>query len=436
VIGALAAIAALWLLGRGLRPRGAEESTGEALGLDFLFGAGLGSLVFFLFALRSIVWAFVAVYGTLLVSVVIEAIRGRGLPRLRFERSAMAVALLLLASVHILRGFRDSLAGDGYAHWGWKSKAMYLTGRVPTERLQDRERFGYANPDYPFLWPSLQTWTYLHMGEQNDEAVRILGAAFLLALAGVFVGRLRIGTVAALAAAIVLLAPRQWIRSGASGLAEPPLCAYLFAGLAAVAEFAESPSKSAAARAGFFLGFAGWTKNDGLAAVAVGGMLLGILAIRKQGGRPAAVSIGLFAIVVISVLLPWDLYKHVHDIRGYYSIGTAPVSEAGARLELIALSLKSNAMDFHRWLLIWPVLLVGVTLALPSLRRSASARVYLLGGTGIFLCYLAALLLSPLDPGWQIPTTMPRLLMQVEAPLVWCVAFAAQEATLASPARS
>lgn len=400
------AILALWILGRGIRAvafRRDDERPGEALGLDFLVGAGLGSVVFFCVSLVSTTWAF-RVLWVLVAAGAALSIR-RGVPP-KPERTAFWGALLLLAVVYALRGCFGSFTSDGYAHWGLKAKAMFLEGRVPTDLLRDTERIGYALPDYPFLWPSLEVWGY--MNGANDTTVRLLGPAFLLALGAVFHGALRerCGPTLSFAATFLLLAPHQWIRIAGSGLAEPPFCAFVFAGFAA-------HSRRSAAQAGLLLGLAAWSKNEGLAAVAVGGLLL----FRTPRLLP------LYAATALAPIAPWIAYKQVHGISGYFAAGIAPLSEAPARLLLIGRSLLANVGEVKAWMLIWPVLALGVVLGFREIRRS----VHLAGAGLLFLSYVVTLLLSPLDAAWQIPTALPRLLMHVEAPLLWCVAAASRD---------
>ncbi|MBI2899108.1 MAG: hypothetical protein HYY17_02920 [Planctomycetes bacterium] len=453
ILGAAAAVASLWLLGRGLRAvlplRRDDEHPIESLGLDFLFGAGAGSLIFFAVALRSNAWAFRSVYVLTLALAVAAAVRGRLAPSLRADRSWFWGALAMLAAVHVVRGIVGSFTSDGYAHWGLKSKAIFAAGRIPADILVDAERFGYALPDYPLLWPVIEVWTYLHMGALNDQVVRLLGSAFLLALGAVFYGRLRAacGATASLAATFLLLAPHQWARSGASGLAEPPLSAFLFAGFAALAAFAEKPSPRAAAQAALLLGFAAWTKNEGAAAAAVGGAIFAWLALDTglgpegppasggrvppcgtapcQGRARAPKRIALFALLAALPSIPWLLFRQAHGISGYFAAGVAPISEAGIRLKLIAVAFVRNCGEIKGWMFVWPVLLLGVAFGFRAIRTMPAGRVLLAGALGTLLAYLVALLLSPLDAGWQIPTALPRLLMQVEAPLLACLALAA-----------
>lgn len=431
VAGGLVAIGMLWLLGHGLRGTSGlrldDENPEFRIGLDFLAGCGLASLLMFLGSLHSTSWGLGLVYLALVLLVTL-GIRRRRLFTLpnqpARDRSSLVPILILLLAVFLSDARLGTLAADGMSSWGLKAKMIHHLHRIPVEHLTDLDRFGYILVDYPLQWPLLEVWCYLHMGWRDDEFVRILGAAFSTTLALLLYGTLRSRCSAAvsLAVPIIVLSLHTFMRHTGDGLADTPLLVFSFAGFYSLGCFAHEGRRPALALGGMMLGFAAWTKNEGLAHLMVGTVMVGLILFTRKSWRDSGPSLALFGGMALSPL-PWFLFRKAFSVPSHYATGHAPLSDAPRRLGIIFQNLGLCISQVKAWSLLWPLILLGLALAGRRIwRGSPHSRVFTGAAGALFLVYELVHLRSPVDPVWQIPASTPRLMLHLATPLLWSVA--------------
>lgn len=181
----------------------------------------------------------------------------------------------LLAVIFMVLDFSNTTASSPTGEWDasgiWNLRARYLAGGASTWRYAVSNQMaagmiGASHPGYPLLVSGFiaRTWTIL--GDSRDAVPAALSLTFTLATLGVLCGALAtISETLAWLAMLVLLASETFVSQSASQYADIPMSFFV---LASVAMLALAASRNwppgLLALAGFFAGFAGWTKNEGL----------------------------------------------------------------------------------------------------------------------------------------------------------------------------
>src|SRR5262249_54895644 len=105
------------------------------------------------------------------------------------------LGFLILQSAYLLISSLSNTQGwDGTIIWDIKAKAIYVDSAFPPRALM-----GYPNSpahtithlDYPLLLPSSDAWVYFWAGTADEQALKLIGPAFMLSLLALLVGQLR-----------------------------------------------------------------------------------------------------------------------------------------------------------------------------------------------------------------------------------------------------
>jgi hypothetical protein len=250
---------------------------------------------------------------------------------------------------------------DGWAIWGMKAKALFELGWAdPALFAADAARA--AHLDYPLLLPSLEAVASRAMGEFDARLVHVqfllIGVAGVAAIFSLLRGRVRpwilwpclLALVAAPAVSGQLL----------TAYADVPLALFVAAGLLAGARWIEDREPRTLALSTLFLGAACLTKNEGI--VFTGAALLAlVLATRRV--KPVLWS----GLVVALLLLPWQVWLAVHDIRSdtALSLDALDVSHPGIGPAALHI-LLDFALSLDEWPLLLGVFVVAVLAAAGS----------------------------------------------------------------------
>ncbi|HEX6087681.1 MAG TPA: hypothetical protein VF266_24325 [Thermoanaerobaculia bacterium] len=267
-------------------------------GAAFLLGAGAVALHLFVLAVVRVPWTRTSVLLSLIPVLAIAAAVAKSQSR-KVAKSAPHLCdfatlrlcdfllLLPVAAYAIFALYAPPYEWDFYGIWGIKGRWFFDVRGIDWTYLQTHS----SHPDYPLLLPLLFDFTAVVGGGWNELAFGWLYVA--LCASFILIVRGEAGSLAALAVAFPALNP--WI-----GLAEAPVMAFGCAGLV----FLRREQYGLGA---VMLGFAAWTKNEGLALIVAAAVAL--LIARRSVWKlwPALVMIAPWMIVRAVLKLPTDL---------------------------------------------------------------------------------------------------------------------------------
>jgi len=184
------------------------------------------------------------------------------------------VTLLSLLSVRfIISAFQEPNGShDAWSIYNLRARYIFRDNEYWKDAFSDQFEWPF-HPDYPLLLTNniLKVWTQFKVDSPRVPMVQ--SGFFLFSTIGLLVTALwrKRGPVQAVIAGIVLLSSAYFFRLSDKQIAETPLSFYLLAmAILIVAYFdEEKPRPALLSLAGAAAGFAAWTKNEGLLALAV-----------------------------------------------------------------------------------------------------------------------------------------------------------------------
>jgi len=311
---------------------------------------------------------------------------------------------------------------DAMGFWGYSAKAIFFDGSIRTPALVDPLR-GHPHPRYPLLVPLAQDWVHFLRGRYDDGSVRLLFVGFYAALVGVIYGtvRRRWGPRAALVAAL-LVATIPALRADGSGaafaMADIPVAFFIAAALAGWVRWMEEGRSRDLLLAFIFAGLGAWTKNEGLAALAI---LTALVVVQAVASRRLMSAAGVLVVGWVLVV-PWLLFRAgLPATDEDYPSHLRPavfIANAG-RLPTIAWSWLRELADASHWNILW--LLAAVAGLRAMGRRLRPARWLAVFALAQLLVYTVVYVVAPWDIADLLELTKTRLLIHVmPAALLLC----------------
>jgi tetratricopeptide (TPR) repeat protein len=377
------------------------------ISLALIAGLGFTSLSFLLQRMAGVsrpLW-FVSVD---VVCVAIMALIRQPPTRVEDRTGTNWIALAPLAAMLIPSGIRvvQMASANPTGQWDawaiWNKHAKFLAAS-DSWRDAASPLLGATHPEYPMLLPSIVARVWLMSGDTANAVPILIGLLFFAALVGLFVSALAIlkGTAAAALGGIILLSLQPLLYWAASQYADVPLACLMTATLALI--FIGSPA--ALVWAGFCVGMAAWTKQEG----------------------------GPFAGAVILAFLVWQPRRSWRLLAGaapllllalWFTLRIAPPGIFAPRPLAAELALLT---DSNRYAIIgralidhlpgYPLILVALLAVTLRIERDrARAAAIWTAATALLLMlasYLAAYLVTPLDLNWHIANSMDRLIVQI-----------------------
>jgi Dolichyl-phosphate-mannose-protein mannosyltransferase len=348
-IGVCAAIAGVGWPWSATLPRERLPLAGR-LGLAYLAGVALTTQGLLL---TTLIGLDVGRPALALVAIVLLAggmllVRGPTFPQTPIVPGSyrFAAPFLILAGAALTLGVVDAVRFGSPTHidflnaWGVKGKVAFV------DRNLDFSRLGHRWLYYPLNVSNLYTSVFVVQGSADESLLRVPGALFGVALAGVVWGfgrRLLSPAPAAACVALVVVTP-AYVHSMNLALADLPLAAYVtICGVAAYLWVVEGGT-GWASLSGFSAGAAAWTKVEGLPLVLVIGVTAVVLA-RHRSRRPMLHWLGWLAFFTV----PWQLFMRLHGIPPSSTHFTIRHTDIGIILEYVARQLASVSS----WGLFW-----------------------------------------------------------------------------------
>lgn len=435
VLGLLLPAFPAWLLLGRIEPLSSRDVATQALraGLAVLLGAGAGAVLAYAALVAGVTLGRGYALGDAALWLAALAVAwragrrrgapaagGEGAPReapFPLELAAFAVAAVAIAAVVAAFARYAWMAPhgdwDAWAIWNHHARFLYRGGAA--WRAGFSPELVWSHPDYPVLVPAAIARLWAYSAESRAVPAIVSGAFVVAGLVVVFgaVARLR-GAVAGACAAALLAASDQWIVWGAAQGGDVPAAA-LLAGACAALLVASLPGPHRVrlvAVAGALLALCGWTKDEGLMfAALLGGWTL--LRAGRAGAPRAAAALAAGAAVPALV---WAHFRFaVAPGLGNVISGGGGVADYLARL-----------VDPGRW----QVILAGVPKHLPgdggrvalyallaaallgARPRSALRSPVLVPLLASFAAFLVVYAITPLDLGYHVTTSAPRVLLQ------------------------
>lgn len=307
---------------------------------------------------------------------------------------------------------------DAWAVWNQRARFLFRAGSGWRDAFSDD--LSWSQTGYPLLLPLsvARLWTY---SGETTLAPSVVAAMFTLAapaaLAGAVAGTTR--PLAGAVAGLLLLGTPGFLIWGAAQYADVPVAALFAGGLAAWvwAERSGDRRRSAAlALGGLLLGLAAWTKNEGLVAAAAAIAARTALTARGRGARAALRDL---CPIVAGLALPAAAWVAFH-------LGVVPDVMPRLPPWVPRTPLRQRALDPDRWLAVlsatvraMPGAALGIPLLAPLLAALLGARARgvlrspaVLAAVLVYGVHLAMFATTPWPLAWHLETAAERLLLQ------------------------
>jgi hypothetical protein len=221
--------------------------------------------------------------------------------------AALVVCAVLL--VHAWRTYeiRPLLEWDGWAIWGTRARALYEFGGATGPVFTTEE---YLPLQHPLLLPALEAMDFRAMSAFDPTLIHVqlllLAVGFLAAFTTLlrgFTPEYVIGLVA-----LALLAAEPVLKQLSTNMADVPLALFVGVGLVGLGRWLATNETWPLVAGVVFLGASTLTKNEG----ALFALVALVAAVPAALGRLRA--LGLAALAVALVLLPWRLNVTLRDL--------------------------------------------------------------------------------------------------------------------------
>ncbi|HEX6087895.1 MAG TPA: hypothetical protein VF266_25405 [Thermoanaerobaculia bacterium] len=308
--------------------------------------------------------------------------------------------LLLIAGYTKLSLAATPIENDYLLIWGVKAKEFFHARGIDWPWLELLTNYT-AHPDYPILLPLVYDAYALVIGGWNDRWIGIItvayGVAALLVVRGMLAVELPKPWPVLATAALMPL-----VFSPYAGMAEAPLIAFSLAGLLRI-------RRGDTLRGAVFLGFAAFTKNEGLTLIVAAALAL--VAAKRWRELPRLWP-------AVAIPLPWLVLRTMHDLQtdllvpGVFERLFARVADPWPVFAAISRYPVGNV-----WL--WS----GVAIACLLGWRTVVTRERFLSLTIVLqlLFFLGAYFVSPRDLDWHVQWSWERIVRQL-LPLIALVA--------------
>lgn len=358
----------------------------------------------------------------------------RGAGRLAWPTIESHSDYLLLPVLALQAGFvfwlsaRSALLWDGLFNWEIKAQLAFQNGgRLPVEYFTS-PALQWSHPEYPLLLPLTEAWFFGWLGVAHQGMLKLLfpffylAAAGLLAAGGAVIARRR---VAWLPAVMLFFLPQLLFREGSvtSGYADFPLAVCYLAAVLLLAEYYLHNDPAVLRLLGWMAATLPWVKQEG---AMLWLCVCGLAAVNALRKKQVAALIGAMlpgAVVIVAWMIFIRLMKAPVG-QDYLPLTINTLRANLTRLPVIGQALLAELINWRRWSLLWP----GLLIVLPLLRQARwRSTVVVLGLTIVLpLAFdvMAYLFISEQKNtlSGHIEASLPRLLTHVAPPavlLVW-----------------
>jgi hypothetical protein len=394
------------------------------IGEAYLLGAGAATLVLFALSSVGMRWSRMSLgAGLALVAVIATWIALRKKARWPVALKLGAANLIDVLTAAFIGGHfllatvAPPIESDYLLIWGVKARMFFSAGGIDWSYL-DAPLNVPSHPDYPLLLPFLYDVYAIVHGAWPQAWMGFVTFAF--GLAGLLALRSLLSEeMPKIARAIATLILMPLMFSPFMGIAEGPLIAYATIGVLYVRRGVAQSSRWDVVAGSVFLGLGAWTKNEGLALIAV--VAVGMIVARRFRLLPALLP-------AVAINVPWFVLHRVHGLKVDLAAGGA-VERMAARvsdpLPILEALLARTGMPLLFW--------IGIAVAVAiGFRRMAGEDRFLTVTTLLqLLVYAGVYFMTPRELAWHIDTSWERVLRQI-MPLIVLMAILPTAPVIAS----
>jgi hypothetical protein len=326
---------------------------------------------------------------------------------------------------------------DSWAIWTLKARALLEFGDVHNAVFTSHA-YASSHLDYPIAFPSVQALDYRAMGVFDPTVMHVqlilLAGGFVAALLSLLGGRTPLVPVTA--ALLLLFASRMPLAQLETAYADMPLAFLIAAGVAGLARWLLTGDRFALHAATLLLGAGALTKSEGSLFALVALLAAGIAVL--AGDRRRLRSLGVAALFVVVIVLPWRVWVAAHpaptDYRFSNLLDPAFLSDHSDRVRLASEALRDQ-LGGGAWGSFSSLLAVGALCAALARRvefLAFGAAFLLLGLAGLVTTYWVAVS----DLGFLLSTSSYRVIDTIVVSGVVLAAIGAGEAWRLVPGRS
>jgi hypothetical protein len=366
------------------------------LGETYLIAMGAAALLLLALSIAGIPWSRGALLIGMLVLAVIALLRTKAsiyVPPLSWWNLVDLVTVALIAGYARLALAAPPLENDYLLIWGVKAKGFFFARAIDWSYLEAPLNID-SHPDYPLLSPFVFDVHALIAGGWNDRWLGIVNVMFGIAALLVVRGLLydEVATPMRVIASAVLM---PLVFSPYIGLAEGPLIAFALAGLLRI-------RRGDTIRGAVFLGFAAFTKNEGLALIAA--VAVALMLAKRWRELP---KLG----PAIAIALPWHLLRSLHELPAVDLVQSGMVARLFARLAdpspILAAMKRHPVGSLWFWLGVVLACLIGFRDVIGRERFLTVAILVQL------VFFVGAFFVSPKDLDWHVQWAWERIVRQM-----------------------
>lgn len=334
----------------------------------------------------------------------------------------MAIFLMVGIAFEVAYAFFRALikpieSYDAIAIYAVKAKMLYLSKAINSEFFIAIKAF--PHPDYPLNIPFAETFLYMCMRDLDDVMVKaIFPLFFTAALAILYYAIRRFATKTyALVFVFILATIPQFNSYAANAYHELPLaCYYLASAVLLLRWFGDTSLTRYLPLSAVLVGFAAWTKNEGLLYCVVNMAVLAVFIARnfdkikiKNLFFAAA-----YPVIIVLMMLPWVIIKRTYGITNseinLVNINIQYLIAQVHKLMPIAYEFQKQFFGPKRWNIFWPA---ALTIAVIFYRRATSglAGYIALSITLAVAGYVLFYLISYVDVVYFLSKTWSRFLL-------------------------
>lgn len=318
---------------------------------------------------------------------------------------------------------------DDRAQWGLKAKILYYDKTIYSEDFFDQLRIK-LHVNYPFLIPLLESGFYSFMGEMNDRLVKIPFPLFFINLLLFFYASQRryfSNRHALLFTCILTILPlfiKDMNGSPSTGYADIPLAFYYTVSIISIFHWMKTNKWSDLTLAALFIGFAIFTKNEGMVLwiIMISLIALYLFAVYKKNKINKLGSLAIFILLPLIILIPWFHFSSTIAVPYWDKdwslsyLNPDYISSHFYRIPPIVMEMKNNFFKTSHWNILWIIFFLLVSFYPKKSFTFPQAFLLLTVSINIFVLFIA-ILLYPWDWWGNFLYDMPRLLI-INIPLV------------------
>ncbi len=362
-----------------------------------------------------------------------------GAKSLSLPEILLALGISFQALLTFFRAFLKPIESfDSVAMYAMRAKIVFMGGGIPPNFFSEMAP-SMPNPDYPLLLPLAEAWTYIFMGGINDLLVKALFPLYFICLlvASFFLMRRFISRKGAFIFTFAISSVPQLAAFGAVGYADVVLTYYYTIGAGCLFLWGRERRARDIIIAGLFLGFAIFTKNEGMAMFLASLICLGLYLFtdaRISSLRTLFKALP-FVLIVLIIAGPWLVARDHYDLKNNLlrpdKTGSNLLATAYENLDRSIVILYEYQKQFFgpkKWNIIWIIALVLFALNIKA-AFSGGLKYITLSIILILMFYASVYILMDVEGpvNWYVASGVSRLFIHVLPLAVFWIAHLAKD---------